>query len=279
MKARGARYGYRAAALRIWALGTMLVVSVLISASVFAADGAPRASDWERLDQVLVIPPVYKPDAKGNTSAATPSASSSSGTPAARAGCGSSTLNVGPDGAVSVSGTADCTNTNAPAAEVPVQDAGETAAPQSAPQAAGGSAVQSAESGTAEADAGGVAPSVGTLDDYQQQEAADEAAARAGLGRPPPAVVVGPPMLPYYLPRTYAVPTPPMAPMYVPQASFPRATWMPQPVSPMVQGPPAWMPRAGVPTVAVRPPMFIPPAVGSLGVTPGAAGIGGWSRR
>jgi hypothetical protein len=248
MKPRSARYRHGAVALKVAAAGAMLVFAALASAPACARDSGSSDSDWERLDQVLVIPPVYKPAAKANAPAAVDP-------PAASEGCGNSQLAMGPGGAIAVAGTADCQSTNTVQTQAQRQDSGPTG-PSGSSQAATSPAAQSAAPADAQA-----SPPVGTIDDYRQQQ---ETAAELGANQMPPPIVVGPPLVPYYLPRTYQVPDAPMARIYVPTTAFPRAPWMPRP---------------SVPMVSARPPMRIPPAVGSFGVTPGFIGMGGWRRR
>lgn len=277
MKPRSARCSCRAAAVKVAAAGValMFTFAALASAPAMAQDGASSGSDWERLDQVLVIPRVYKPAVNADAPAVMDG-------PAAGEGCGSSSLGQGPGGAIAVAGTADCANTNAPQMQAEGQSSGSADTLDSTREAAN-APVQSVAPGIAQAAPGGPGPSVGTMDDYRrQQEAAAEASAAAGVGRMPPPVIVGPPRVPYYLPRSYKAPAPPMAHIYVPSPRFPRAplaSWMPRPRPPMVVAPPAWMPRASVPMVAARPPIFIPRSFGSVGARPGPAGIGGWRGR
>jgi hypothetical protein len=269
VKPRSSRYRHGAAAVKAAVVGAMLVFVALTSTPACARDNGSGDSHWERLNRVLVIPPVYKPDAKAETSATAD-------------GCGNSRLSTGPGGAIVVAGTADCQNTNTPEMQAQGQGSGSTEASASS-QPAASAPEQSAVPNTDQADSGSLGPPVGTIDDYQRQrEAAAEASAALGAYQIPPSVVVGSPTVPYYLPRTYAAPAPPTTHVYVPTMGFaraPLASWMPRPGAPMPVGPPAWMPQGGTPMIAARPPMFIPPAVGSFGVTPGFGGVGGWRGR
>jgi hypothetical protein len=224
-----------------------------------ARDASSADSDWERVDSVLEIPPVYKPAARS-------SAPATADLPPDGSGCESQKLGSGADGAVAVAGTADTACAAAGSASDDRQ-------------------VSSSDSGQRESDSAdspaAADPAIGTLDDYRQQQAAAEAAARAAIGQIP--VVVGPPLVPYYLPRAYAAPAPAMNHLYVPSTGFaniaPRASWMPAPVTPMVVPPPAWAPQPTVPMVAAPAPMFIPRTFGSFGRSAGyGAAAGGWRR-
>lgn len=248
--------------MKIAAVGAIIVCAALTSTPAYARGSGSSDSDWERLDRVLVIPPVYKPAAKANV-------------PQTNNGCGNSRLGAGPGGAIAVAGTADCQNTNTTQA----QNSGSSKASDSN-QAAASPSTQSAGASTGEADSGNSGSQVGTIDEYKRQQQAEaEVQAAIRANRIPPAVVVGPPVVPYYLPRRYAAPVgPPMNHIYVPTTAFPRASWMPRPVAPVVPASPAWMPQARVPMVAVRPPILIPPTAGGFGVSSGFVGIGGWRR-
>lgn len=267
MKPRSSRYGYREAAVKIAAVGAIIVFAALASMPACARDGGSSDSNWERLDRVLVIPPVYKPAAKANA-------------PQASDGCGDSRLGAGPGGAIAVAGTADCQSTNTTQAQEQNSGSSEASDPS---QAAANPPTQSAAANTGQTESGNSGPpvgTVGTIDQYRrQQEAQAAVAATIRANRIPRQVVVRPPMVPYYLPRRYAAPAaPPMRHIYVPTTAFPRTSWMPRPAAPVVPASPAWMPRTRVPMVAVRPPMFIPPTAGRFGVTSGFAGMGGWHR-
>lgn len=279
MKRRSARR-YGTAAAKVVAMSAAFVLMTVAAAPVFAGDGASSGStNWERLDQVLVIPRVYKPAAKG--SQPTVMDDPSAGTAQADQGCGKSRLGSGPDGAIVVAGTADCQNTNAPQMQADGSSSGSGAGPDSTEQAASATAATAPGPDLGEPEGSG--PMVGTIDDYRQQREEAEVSITAGVAVPmPPAVVVAPPLVPYYWPHTNMEPAAPATHVYVPQQNFPRvplATWMPQPTAPMTVAPPAWMPRPSIPMVAARPPIFIPRAVGSYGASPGFVGIGGWRGR
>lgn len=264
MKPRSSRYRYREAAVKIAAVGAIIVFAALASMPACARDSGSSDSDWERLDRVLVIPPVYKPAVKADA-------------PGANHGCGDSRLGAGPGGAIAVAGTADCQSTNTTQAQEQNSGSSEASDPN---QSAASPPTQSAAANAGQAESGNSGPPLATIDEYRrQQEAQAEAAATIRANRIPPRVVVGPPLVPYYLPRRYVAPAaPPMSRIYVPRTAFPPTSWMPRPAAPVVPASPAWMPQTRVPMVAVRPPMFIPPTVGRFGVTSGFAGMGGWRR-
>ncbi len=276
MRPRSPRYG-RAAVVAACAA----VISVAVAwAPAYARDSGGADSDWEPLDRVLVIPPVYKPAAKAKAPA-------TADLPGGPAGCAAPPLDSGADGSIAVAGTADstgtadsgCAPTGSGDAQAQDSPSERSAAPDSAQPAQADDSGQPQASGGAQEDAATVDSAIGSINDYQQQEAAAEAAAAPGIGQVP--IVVGPPPVPYYLPRTYAAPAPAMNHVYVPAPAFPRtplASWMPRAPTPMVMAPPAWMPQPAVPMTAAPAPMFIPRAFGGGGGASGFGASGGWRR-
>lgn len=244
MKPRSPRYLRGLAAIEIVAIGAALIFVALVSVPAYAQDAGTTDSDWTPLDRVLVIPPVYKPAAKVTAPATLD-------LPPTSPDCAKTALDSGADGSIVVAGTADCAGTS------------NAVDPLAQGSSAAAGAAQQPQANSAQTDTAGIDPSVGTAEDYQQEQAAAEASAASGIGQSQ-TVVVGVPAVTYYLPRSYAPPSQPMTQIYNPSRTFPLASWMPQPTIPMVTAPPAWMPQPTVPMIAARPPIFIPPTFGSF---------------
>lgn len=210
----------------------MLVV--FIPDRSFAQDRSFSRSGWEEVNRVLVLPSVYHSAAPADDASST--ADRESGEAGGPAGSAASKTCIvepsRPDGAggvLVVYGDADT-----------VQDCW-TSDPTGAENS-------EAETG-GRAGAASTDPSIGTAGDYQEQQSGAESADPGVVARMP-VVVVGEPIVPYYLPRNYGPSASAMTPAYgAARRLFPtsRPAWMP----PVGNGRPAWMPR---PMSAVKVP-------------------------
>jgi hypothetical protein len=225
------RRAAHAAKLAAVALALMLVAGAAGTALAqgTSRDGSSKdGSSWERLDSVLVVPPVYRPD---STAPADTCAEDCPGT-----GIPNIPNNPGRgELPIAVDGSADNpTNASAGTADNPTDES----------VAVGGPAPDGSDLQEQQAAAAGNRQSVGSLDsspgsaqDYGQQAAAQEAG-NYGIG-PAPYVIIGVPV------GSYAPAKPASAsPAAVPARSFPTSP----PASP------AWMPQP-MPRLAPLPPM------------------------
>jgi hypothetical protein len=217
----------RASALEIvGATALALMFAVATAGLLQAQDAGKDDSSWERVDSVLVLPPVLHPDAESAPADACaqdcpgPGARSEGEAPRAVVG----TADNPTDESVAVGGLAPDGSD--------LQDRQQTAA------AAGGDP----QSGN------GLDDSLGSTGDYQAQQAAAEAGGY-GIVQGPPVIVAaptGPYRVPGYVPRTPAQ----MPPVLAPARSMPTSpAWMPPPMtrvaplSPMIS--PVFPPTAG----------------------------------
>ena len=217
MKVQSVRPGRGAIATKFAAAGAALLLATIVGGASYANEAASGGSDWEEVDQVLVLPSVYQPRgrASNQAAAANPSAPDSASTspstaaPAASPDCPAPPATLDDGGAVAVGGVHDCAATSG-------------SNPQGQ-QAAADAAQQDGDSSPAD---------LGSLEAYQEQQAAAEELSASGVIQMP-AVIVGPPIVPYYLPRTYAPSAPAMTNIYVPAPTFPSAlpAWMPPPMT------------------------------------------------
>jgi hypothetical protein len=189
--------------------------AVAMAGTSLAQDTSKGVSSWDRLDSVLVLPPVYRPDAAANAE--------SDPTDNCAGNCSSSSdPDTGqlPD---AVAGTADNpANASAGTADDPADNpADESAAADGSTSEDSGSQPQAAGPGGDQQSVDSPDPSVGSAQDYQAQTAAQEFGS-AGVVQGP-SVIIGAPIGPY-VPGTLALPTSP--------------AWMPQPMARVVPLPP-----------------------------------------
>jgi hypothetical protein len=204
----------------------VLMFAVATAGPLQAQDAGKDDSSWEKIDSVLVLPPVLHPAAESAPADACaqdcPGSSAPSDGEAPRAVVG--TADNPTDESVAVGGLAPDGSD--------LQDSQQTAA-------AGGGDPQSDN---------GLDDSLGSTGDYQAQQAAAEAGGY-GIVQAPPVIVaapIGPYRGPSYAPRTLA----PMPPVFAPARSMPTSpAWMPPPMtrvaplSPMIG--PGFPPTAG----------------------------------
>lgn len=199
-----------------------------MAGTAYAQDTSRGGSDWEQVERVLVLPPVYQPGVAANAH---------------------------PDGCA-----ADCTNpSDSGSAESPIAVAGTADDPTDASAAVDGSAPdgsgwqeQQTAAGDAQQDADSLDSSVGSAQDYQaQQQMAAQQVGSAAMVQVP-ATIIGPSAWPYYTIGTYA----PAGPTYFPGRSFPSSpAWMPPPM-PRVVPRPSIVPHAIPRTIGSFPGSF-----------------------
>jgi len=221
--------------------------AIVMAGASLAQDASEGAPSWEKLDSVLVLPPVYRPDAAANAE--------SEPADGCTEDC-SSTNDPGDDQSpTAVAGSADNpANASAGTADNPADnptDAG-AAADGSTPEAAG-SPQQSAATGDDPQSADNLGGSVGSAQvgsaqDYEAQQAAAQEPGASGVVQAP-SVIIGAPVGPYYGPRAFGSAATAFAPVRPLPAS---PAWMPQPMA-EVAPLPSIVPYGFPPTVAAFP--------------------------
>jgi hypothetical protein len=229
--------GRRGAVAITVAIGAFALIFVAVMAErSYAGEAGADSSNWQKVDEVLVLPRVYQPGDTANAPADV---------------CAEDCPNQGSaEPPVAVHGTAD----------VPTDEG--VAVNGSAPDQSGSQEQQAAGDG-AEQSADSLDNPIGSAEDYQVQAEAPELGS-SGIVQVPGAIIAAPirsysyylPGTPsYYVPRTYI----PRTPVFAPVQSFPTS--------------PAWMPPP-MPTVVPRPsivPQGIPRTIGGF---PGGFGGG-----
>jgi len=202
-------------AVPIAAVTFVLMFAVGMSGTSHAQDASKGDSSWERVDSVLVLPPVYQAKNKSEPADA----------------CAEDCPNLSDPGigesSTAVAGTADNpANPSAGTADDPAADEPDerTAVDGSTPGGSGSQQEQAAAAGDQQS-ADSLDPSIGSPQDYQEQQEAQE------LGNynivQAPAVIVGAPAGLYYLPGTSV----PATSGFAPTRSLPSSpAWMPQPM-------------------------------------------------
>ncbi len=188
------------------------------------------ASSWERVDSVLVLPPVYQAKDKSAPSDACAEDCPNLSDPGVGESPGA-VAGTADDPANASAGTADDPAANQPDERTAVYGSTPGGLISQEQQAAAGGDQQSADS---------LDPSIGSPQDYQEQEEAQELG-NYGIVQAP-AVIVGAPAGLYYLPGTSVPAAAGLAPTRSLQSS---PAWMPQPM-PRVVPLPSIVPR-GVP--------------------------------
>jgi hypothetical protein len=205
----------RGVAVTIVAAAFVAFFAVAMAGISVAQDTSKGVPSWDKLDSVLVLPPVYRPDAAANAE--------SEPTDNCGESCSSSSdPDIGqlPD---AVAGTADNpANASAGTADDPADNpADASAAADGFTSEDSASQQQAAGPGGDQQSVDNLDPSLGSAQDYQAQAAAQEFGS-AGIVQGP-SVIVGAPIGPY-VPGTLALPTSP--------------AWMPQPMARVVPLPP-----------------------------------------
>lgn len=214
-----------------------------------AQDAGEAAPSLSKLDSVLVLPPVYRPDAAANAESAP---ADTCGEDCSR----SSEPDVGQP-PTAVAGTADNpANASAGTADNPADNPTDESA-----AAVGSTPEESGEQQQATANGGDPASpdnldsslgsaEVGSPQDYEAQQAAAQELGASGIVRAP-SVIIGAPIGPYYVPGTFGA----AVPRFGSAGSLPTSSWMPQPmtrVQPLPSIVPYGLPRtmAGFPGAA-----------------------------
>src|SRR5271155_5262116 len=187
----------RGVAVTIVAAAFTALIAIATAGSLLAQDTSKGVPSWNKLDSVLVLPPVYRPDAAANAE--------SEPTDGCAEGCSSSS---DPDvGQVprAVAGTADNpANASAGTADDPADNPpDESAAVDGSTAEDSGSQQQAALPGGDQQSVDNLDPSVGSAQDYQAQTAAQEFGS-AGVVQAPSVIIGVPPISPYYVPGTFA---------------------------------------------------------------------------
>ena len=193
-----------------------------------AQDASKDGSSWDRVDSVLVLPPVYRPDAESASADACAedcSASSNQGLgefPRAVAGTADNPANAS-------AGTADNPADN-PSDESATVDASTPDGSGSQAERSGSQNQQADQQGAAGGDPQGadsLDSSLGSAQDYEEQQAAAQELGNSGIVQAPFAII-GAPFGPYYAPRSAAS----AARAFAPARSLPASpAWMPQPMA------------------------------------------------
>ena len=221
-------------AVTISAATFALMFAVVMAGTSQAQDASKDASkgdsSWERVDSVLVLPPVYRSKDKSEPADA----------------CAEDCPNLSDPGIgespTAVAGTADDpSNASAGTADDPAanqQD--EASAVDGSTPGESGTQEQQPAAGADQESADSLNPSIGSTQDYQEQQQAQELG-NYGIVQAP-TVIVGAPGL-YYLPGTSV----PAASGFAPTRSLPSSpAWMPQPMPRVVPLPsivPSGVPR------------------------------------
>jgi hypothetical protein len=173
-----------------------LTLAVVMAGTSQAQDASNDGSSWNMFDSVLVLPPVYRSDAK------------SAPADACVEDCNQD-LRESPS---AVAGTADDpTNASAGTADNPADES--VGADGSTPDGSDWQEQQATASGDPHS-ADGLESSFGSAQDYEEEQAEDAAElSNYGIARAP-SVVIGVPVGPYfYVPRTFSSAVPVFAPI------------------------------------------------------------------
>jgi hypothetical protein len=233
-----------AVALTIAAAPFALMFVVVMAGTSQAQDASKGDSSWERVDSVLVLPPVYRAADKSKPADA----------------CAEDCPNLSDPGIgespTAVAGTADDpTNASAGTADDPARNQPDVATAVNGSTPSGSEAQEQQAAAGDQQSADSLAPSIGSTQDYEEQQQAQELGNYSIVQAP--TVIVGAPAGLYYLPGTSV----PAASGLAPTRSMPSSpAWMPQPSSP------AWMPQPMpriVPLPSIVPPM-VPRTVGGF---------------
>lgn len=194
----------------------LMFAAVMVGTSQ-AQDAGTGDSSWEKIDSVLVLPPVYRPDAAADAGSETADACAED--------CASSSDADNSGFPIAVAGTADNpAGASAGTADNPTEES--VAVGGSMPD---GSQEQQAIAAGDRQSADNLDDSVGSTQDYEEQAARDPGA--YGIASVPSVIIgvpIGPKYGPNYGPRTFA----PTAPVFAPARSLPTSSsWMPQPMA------------------------------------------------
>jgi hypothetical protein len=176
-------------AVKIAAAVSVLTLAVVMAGTSQAQDASKDGSSWDALDSVLILPPVYRSDPK------------SAPVDACTEDCPGLNNQGIREPSSAVAGTADDpANASAGTADNPDDESG-AGADGSTPDEPGWQEQQPAPSGDPQ-NADGLESSLGSVQDYKEQQA-EEAAALSNYGIvPAPSIIIGVPVGPYYAPRS-----------------------------------------------------------------------------
>jgi len=203
----------RRATVAVTTAAFALMFAASMAGTSLAQDTSKSGSSWERLDSVLVVPPVYRPDADSGPNSGRTDGCAEDCPGADNPGIGelpTAVIGTADNPTAASAGTADNPTDQSVAVDGSTPDGSA-----SQPQAAATGDQQSAD---------GLDPSVGSAQDYQEQQAAQELGSN-GIVQVP-AVIIGVPLGSYYAPGPFA----PAAPAFAPVRSLSSPAWMPQPM-------------------------------------------------
>ncbi len=208
-----------------------LMLAVVMADTSQAQDASKGESSWDKADSVLVLPPVYQGDEKSEPA------------DACAEDCPDSSNSGIAEDPAAVAGTADDpADASAGTADDPT--AASAAEDGSTPDGSGLQEQQAAAVGGDQQSADGLDGSVGTAQDYQEQQEAAQELGNYGIVQVP-AVIVGAPGGLYYLPGTSV----PAASGFATAGTLPSSpAWMPQPMA-KVAPLPSIVPRGFPPTM------------------------------
>ena len=247
-KRRGAVAVERRAAVSVTAVAAtfaLMFAAAMVGTSqaqdASKGDSSSGGSSWERVDSVLVLPPVYQAKDKSEPADT----------------CAEDCPNLSDPGRgespIAVAGTADnAANGSAGTADDPSSKQSDAAAAVggSTPGGSGSQEQQAAAASGDQQSAESLNPSIGSPRDYQEQQEAQELGNYSIVQAP--AVIVGAPAGLYYLPGTSV----PAASGLAPTRSLPPSpAWMPQPMQRVVPLP-SIVPRGVPATVGGFPGSF-----------------------
>jgi hypothetical protein len=201
-----------------------LTLAVVMAGTAQAQDASEDGSAWNTFDSVLVLPPVYRSGTKPAPA------------DACAEDCPGSSIQVVPESDIpespsAVTGTADDpANASAGTADNPPDES--AGADGSRPDESGWQE-QPATAGDSPQSADNLESSLGSVQDYEEQQAEDAAElSNYGIARAP-SVIIGVPVGPYYMPRTFYR----SAPVFAPIARvFPRPSIVPHGAPGTVEG-------------------------------------------
>lgn len=191
-----------------------LMFAAVMAASARAQEAGSRDdSSWEKVDSVLVVPPVYRPGAATDADSLPTDGCAEDCPTTDNPGAGESptaVMGTADDSTTAGAGTADD-----PTDQSVAVDGSTAAGPGAQQQAAAAGDQQSAD---------GPDSSVGSAKDYQERQAAQDLGSN-GLVQLP-VVIIAAPAGSYYAPRSFA----PAAPISAPARSLSSPAWMPPPM-------------------------------------------------
>ncbi|HVB81893.1 MAG TPA: hypothetical protein VNE82_18340 [Candidatus Binataceae bacterium] len=203
-------------AITITAAAFAPMLAVVIAGTSQAQSAGKDVSSWERVDNVLVVPPVYRTDA-GSAPSDACAADCPGSTSRGVDGLPTAVVGTADDPAVAGAGTAD--NPTDESVAVNGSTLGES-----------GPWVQQAAADGSPQNADSTDSSLGSVRAYQGQQTAAREPGDFGIVQTPP-VIIAVPVRPYYAPN-YALGTfAPAAPTFASVRSLAGpAAWMPQPM-------------------------------------------------